>query len=695
MAEEMQGIMGLQEGQDMGETGQLDPGMFSPIIEGYAKTNPRQFNSDILDSISQVDPAVAQQFVTELSSMQLPPEIIDALQLMVDEILADPSNYAEDRAELIKEGVPEELLPEQFDAAYFAAFNLALDQLDMNQPAAVPAFANGGIIDVKKIAKEIAAMGRNGDTMLAHITPSEARLLRRRGGSGTINPDTGLPEFFFKKVFKSIGKVFKGVTKAVKGIVKGIGKAVKSIAKSAIGKVALTFAAVYFMGPAGLKLAGGTGSITGITNAVAANAVNTFAGSALVNVASGQKIGDAIKGAAVSAALAGGATAIFGGGVPGAPREGGLAPVVDKSTNLASTAGTTLDDLALIKTPSPTAIGPSSVTAATPLPGQAAFEQSMGLSNAYNAGAGTIGAPSVAQTFPLTSVDPVIGNAIGGASPVASSGIGSLQVPGTGIGVGLKNPSLLDMYGAPQTTATSGGIGNLAKAATTTPSVVQQPPGFFESLKQGNLSDAASAAYRNISPSEIQKAGIPAAQEAGSTAIKELVARVPDATAAMKQAAYDSAYNAAMPGMIAKYGPLAAIGAGAAYLGGAFDAPKLTEPANIDEFKTTGADLLAKDPGMYGLDFGGTRTTYAPNPYEKLYAAYETPRVFAKGGEAFPRKTGPINGPGTGTSDSVPAMLSDGEFVFTAKAVRAMGNGSRRKGAKRMYALMKRLEQKG
>ena len=58
----------------------------------------------------------------------------------------------------------------------------------------------------------------------------------------------------------------------------------------------------------------------------------------------------------------------------------------------------------------------------------------------------------------------------------------------------------------------------------------------------------------------------------------------------------------------------------------------------------------------------------------------------------FPRKTGPINGPGTGTSDSIPAMLSDGEFVFTAKAVRNAGGGSRRKGAKRMYALMKKLE---
>jgi hypothetical protein len=68
----------------------------------------------------------------------------------------------------------------------------------------------------------------------------------------------------------------------------------------------------------------------------------------------------------------------------------------------------------------------------------------------------------------------------------------------------------------------------------------------------------------------------------------------------------------------------------------------------------------------------------------------------AKGGPAkmtrFPRRDGPINGPGTGTSDDIPAMLSDGEFVFTAKAVRNAGGGSRRKGAARMYKLMKKLE---
>ena len=59
-------------------------------------------------------------------------------------------------------------------------------------------------------------------------------------------------------------------------------------------------------------------------------------------------------------------------------------------------------------------------------------------------------------------------------------------------------------------------------------------------------------------------------------------------------------------------------------------------------------------------------------------------RAIAEGGE--------VAGPGTGTSDSIPALLSDGEFVMTAKAVRGAGNGNRRKGAAEMYKLMRELE---
>ena len=49
--------------------------------------------------------------------------------------------------------------------------------------------------DARSMAEMLRRMGRRGDTMLAHITPEEADMLMQMGGSGTTNPDTGLPEF--------------------------------------------------------------------------------------------------------------------------------------------------------------------------------------------------------------------------------------------------------------------------------------------------------------------------------------------------------------------------------------------------------------------------------------------------------------------------------------------------------------------
>ena len=75
----------------------------------------------------------------------------------------------------------------------------------------------------------------------------------------------------------------------------------------------------------------------------------------------------------------------------------------------------------------------------------------------------------------------------------------------------------------------------------------------------------------------------------------------------------------------------------------------------------------------------------------------------AEGGDVdFPRMNGPISGPGTETSDDIPAMLSDGEFVVNAKAVRGIGRlkgagktkaEQRREGARMMYALQRAGEQ--
>lgn len=80
------------------------------------------------------------------------------------------------------------------------------------------------------------------------------------------------------------------------------------------------------------------------------------------------------------------------------------------------------------------------------------------------------------------------------------------------------------------------------------------------------------------------------------------------------------------------------------------------------------------------------------NPY---YSAATEAAGMNKGGVMdFPEKDGMINGPGNGQSDDIPAMLSDGEFVFTKQAVMAAGNGDREQGTKKMYEMMYSLEDK-
>jgi len=53
----------------------------------------------------------------------------------------------------------------------------------------------GGMGGARELAEMLRQMGRGPDTVLAHITPEEAEMLMQMGGSGDINPNTGLPEF--------------------------------------------------------------------------------------------------------------------------------------------------------------------------------------------------------------------------------------------------------------------------------------------------------------------------------------------------------------------------------------------------------------------------------------------------------------------------------------------------------------------
>ena len=79
--------------------------------------------------------------------------------------------------------------------------------------------------------------------------------------------------------------------------------------------------------------------------------------------------------------------------------------------------------------------------------------------------------------------------------------------------------------------------------------------------------------------------------------------------------------------------------------------------------------------------------------YEDMQVRSDLVPKVAQGGIMDLRQTGGLTlGPGTETSDDIPAMLSDGEFVMTGKAVRGFGNGSRQAGAKKLYSMMHQAE---
>jgi hypothetical protein len=80
---------------------------------------------------------------------------------------------------------------------------------------------------------------------------------------------------------------------------------------------------------------------------------------------------------------------------------------------------------------------------------------------------------------------------------------------------------------------------------------------------------------------------------------------------------------------------------------------------------------VAEEP-VTGMRYGGEVM-----PMQMRYGGM-VPMAYATGGkvstEDFKKKNGKINGEGTETSDDIPAMLSDGEFVMTGQAVRGAGS---------------------
>ena len=105
--------------------------------------------------------------------------------------------------------------------------------------------------------------------------------------------------------------------------------------------------------------------------------------------------------------------------------------------------------------------------------------------------------------------------------------------------------------------------------------------------------------------------------------------------------------------------------------------------------------MVSTDTSFSGFD----KPTPIKKPSEFNFATVADGGLMslAKGG--FPRKQGKIEGPGTETSDDIPAMLSDGEFVVNARTVRGLGESmggsgkmdARERGADFLYGMQEKF----
>jgi|TARA_X000001382_G_scaffold128848_2_gene119467 hypothetical protein len=192
---------------------------------------------------------------------------------------------------------------------------------------------------------------------------------------------------------------------------------------------------------------------------------------------------------------------------------------------------------------------------------------------------------------------------------------------------------------------------------------------------------------QNISPSgraanlDNAKVLADAKQIKAQTILQQEALGIPVNEAEIAKAALEKATVQNTPGVISQYAPVTALGTA-----GAVAADYATDGAILGIFTDDDDDGLDDDTGMTMEEYKSAypEKFFDPNKFYGTNPSYQGFATVAQGGE--------IVGPGTPTSDSIPALLSDGEFVMNAAAVRGAGGGDRKEGAKKMYAMMRQFE---
>jgi len=685
---EDEGIMALPQGQPTQEQAPAKKPVYISSADAYDAALQGL-------GMSTNDPsqaaAVKQAVKDSIDELALSPKEVMALLDMLEYMSQHPEEYPQLRQQLLEADMmdPDDL-PEEYDAAFLGMAIMVLNEYQSSRAEGAQAamdmapqveglgpmpMAEGGLADM---ARYLASYGQRGDTMLAHITPEEARLLKSIGGAGTLNPYTQLPQFFLKKLFKSVKKAVKKVlANPIFRIVATVALATV-IGPAAVSAVAgMTGATAVTAGTAGAAAGlGGTAYVLSTSAAAAATALSAVGTSAAISAMAGEKLNakNLLVNAAASYFGAGGTIGQFAP-LKMATDFAGRLPGITAGSKVAQSIG-------------------SALTSAT-IGRIAGLDSNQALAMGLQAGAGTYFSK---LTKPLSGYSDQELKDLG----YTEGQIQRIRAENTlPTKVSPPAPTPAPGGGTAAETVAAGAPGPIG-TATELPSLaaVRPPEGMQYDVLTNKFVPVGTvgAAPSTAATASTYPTGLSLGQRVG-----EIFKPSPGNTSTLTdRLANVLLVNPNATTDIGRYIPAGLTLAGIGALSGGYKQQPVDMSPAFDQ-NITGTQYIRANPAMFASNLGrieGPMPAYNPmvpySDYSQLISPPPAQPVYGmkRGGDPskFPRKTGPINGPGTGTSDSIPAMLSDGEFVFTAKAVRNAGGGSRRKGAKRMYALMKKLE---
>ena len=552
----------------------------------------------------------------------------------------------------------------------------------------------GGIAQFKTVAEQMAAMGREGDNMLAHLESGELVIPRKfldeneqfrnyvyaffdgqgvdperyiaGNDANSINPDTGVAEFFLKKLFKGIKKTVKKIVGGVKKVVKKVVNVVKKVAP-----VVLPIIGSMVFGPV----------------------FGAAAGSGIATLINGGSVKDALK-SALFAGAGGALTAGIGGMVSGVGFGAGVQAAINPAniTQGFSAIGTAAKNMSF----KDTGIGFSTMK--------------YGMAGGQDIQAAQL------------------------ANQLSTKDFSSLGQQSTD-----PNVRVSTMNSSGATTPDSGSLtrDEILKAATeSTDKVIAADKAItVPQGTTGTFTENVVDVFKPGGKGPMQALG-DAFMPSGPSVTDVLKANPNMSLEMAKQVAKDAA-----PSFLAKTLPLAGAATAGLAATGAFKTPPQEEPGLVDYAEDgtpiTGEDKIADKPGDYlvgelqpgvvldpntgeyvvnttGTQSGAGNYEVAsiydlnlpsrsspsgpfarPQPYTPTYTPY--PQMYAaEGGQVFPRRNGGIMpNEGIPGQDSVRAMLMPGEFVMTTDAVRGLGGGNLNQGINNMYSVMRNLEARG